>query len=390
MLFLVKRYLPISLLAIGTFAMGIDSFVLSGILPQINQNFAVTSDMSGQLITVFALTYAICAPIASIFTSHYSRSTVIKVALGLFIVANILSVLSATFSHLLLTRVLAGIGASLFTPNASAAALQLTDARRRGKALAIVLGGLTLGVVFGVPIGTYIGQTISWRATLVVVSITGLIALVGVHFFLPHLAPAPQVSLRDRLRVLANKKILVIILFMLLSSAASISTYTFLAGILNTTAQITGTSLSLALLFWGIGGAVGSFSSGYATDRFGSSWTLAAATLLLIATLCLLPYAQNFAWVAPILFLNGLGSWAIATPNNHRLTALVADLPAVVISYNSAGIYLGQAVGTAIAAYTVADQVSYAQIPLISLVMALLSLVLLVVSIKYPVRARNI
>lgn len=339
---------PVLILALGSFAMGTDSFVVAGILPQLASGLHVSQSAAGQVVTTFALTYALAAPVLAALTSRLRRKPLMAVALALFVAANLASAAAPTLTVLLLARVAAGLGAALYTPNASAAAVALAGPARRGQSLSLILGGLTVGTVFGVPAGTAIGQHIGWQASLIFVAAVGGVALFGLLLTLPVLTLLPRVPMSQRFGLLINRRVLAIVAVMTLASAASIIVYTYIAQILRDTAHITGTRLAIALLAWGIGGTLGAFGSGWLTDRYGPSRMLLLALVVLTATLAALGYAASTVFVLPLMALNGGAAWAVATPNNHRLTALVPHLPSVVISYNSSGIYLGQALGAAL------------------------------------------
>ncbi|MBR7830521.1 MFS transporter [Actinospica sp. MGRD01-02] len=336
---------PVAVLALGSFAMGTDSFVLAGILPQIAHGLHTSVGAAGQVITTFALTYGLAAPFLAAFTGRLPRKPLMAAALTLFVLANLASAAAPSLGLLLAARVVAGLGAALYTPNASAAAAALAGPARRGQALAVILGGLTVGTVFGVPVGTAIGQHVSWSAALVFVAAVGAAALLGLLVTLPALPIPPAVPLGQRFRVLGNPRVVAIVLYMMLTSGASIMVYTYIANVLGTTAHATGTALAVMLLLWGVGGMAGAFGSGWLADRWGAERTLFLAVGLLVATLLLLTVADDTVAAGAVMLLNGAAGWAVSTPNNHRLITLVPSLPTVVISFNSSGIYLGQALG---------------------------------------------
>jgi len=365
---------PVAVLAVGSFAMGTDSFVLAGILPNIAGGLHVSTAAAGQTITVFALTYALTAPLLAGITGAVPRKPLMLAALGLFVLANLASASAPTLGLLLVARVAAGLGAALYTPNASAAAAALVDPARRGRALAMVLGGLTVGTVLGVPVGTAIGQRISWPASLVFVAVVGLVALLGILVTLPSLALPPAVPLRARFTLVGNRRVLAIVAVMLLASGASISVYTYIAAVLAHTANITGTTLAAVLLVWGAGGAVGAFGSGALTDRYGPARTLLLAITTLTVTLAALTVTTSVVGVFVVMAVNGAAAWAVATPNNHRLTALAPALPGVVISLNSSGIYLGQALGAAAGGLLLEHQLTPDLLPLVGAALGVVAL----------------
>ncbi|MEV5988455.1 MFS transporter [Streptomyces sp. NPDC052051] len=365
----------VAVLALGSFAMGTDSFVLAGILPQIAGGLHISTGAAGQTITAFALTYALAAPFLAVLTSRLPRKPLLAVALTLFVLANLASAAATDLTLLLTARVIAGLGAALYTPNASAAAATLAGPAHRGRALSVILGGLTVGTVFGVPVGTFIGQHLSWQASLVFVAAVGALALLGVLVVLPALPIPPAIPLTQRFAVMADRRVLAMVAFMLLTSGAGILIYTYTATVLGQIAHIHGTQLAAALLAWGIGGVFGSFGSGWLTDRLGAERTLTLAIVLLIATLAALTVSTSFVAVLIVMVLNGAAGWAASTPNNHRLTELAPNLPSVVISFNSSGIYLGQALGAALGGILLDDGVTARVLCLTGAGIALLAVV---------------
>jgi predicted MFS family arabinose efflux permease len=303
---------------------------------------------AGQTITAFALTYGLAAPFLAVLTSRLPRKPLLAAALSLFVLANLASAAAPNLSLLLVARIVAGLGAALYTPNASAAASALAGAAHRGRALSVILGGLTVGTVLGVPVGTAIGQRLSWQAGLVFVAAVGASALLGLLAVLPDLPTPPAIPLAQRIAVLADRRVVTMVPFMLLISGASIMVYTYTATVLGDIAHVHGTELAAALLAWGIGGIFGSFGSGWLTDRLSAGRTLTLAVTLLVVTLAALTISTSLISVIVVMVFNGVAGWAVATPNNHRLTALVPTLPGVVISFNSSGICLGQALGAAL------------------------------------------
>jgi predicted MFS family arabinose efflux permease len=176
--------------------------------------------------------------------------------------------------------------------------------------------------------------------------------------------------------VLTHGRVVAIVGVMLLESAASIMVYTYAAALLGGIAHISGTELSVALLAWGAGGVFGAFGSGWLTDRWGAERTLTAALILLIITLAALSRATSIVMVVIVMLFNGAAGWAVSTPNNHRLTALVPTLPSVVISFNASGIYLGQAIGAALGGFLLDGDASVRALCLIGAGIAVLAAVL--------------
>ena len=137
------------LLTIGTFALGFDTYVIAGLLPEISTTFNINDSQAGQSVTVFTLCYALAAPIFATLLAGKSIRIILVIALAIFSIANGASALVTNFSLFLMVRAMAGIGAGLFSPLASVAASSLVSEQKRGRALGLTLGGLSMGTAQG-------------------------------------------------------------------------------------------------------------------------------------------------------------------------------------------------------------------------------------------------
>ena len=180
-------------LALATFAVGTDAFVIAGLLPAIATSFDVSIPAAGQLVTVFALTFAIAAPVLSWLMSSLDRRKALQLALLVFIIGNVATAISPTYSLALAARVFTALGAATITATASSAAVAITPPERRGRAMALVIGGLTLSTALGMPLGNLIGS-VDWRFTLWAVAGLGVVAMIGISVWLPKVK-LPAISL---------------------------------------------------------------------------------------------------------------------------------------------------------------------------------------------------
>jgi len=333
------------LLAVGTFAMGTDSFVLAGILPQISHGFGVPVSSAGQVVTAFALTYAVLAPLLAAATHRIPRRLLISLALMIFILGNLGGALAPSLPLLLTARAVTAVGAALFTPTANGIAIALAGPQRRGTALSIVLGGLATGTVVGVPVGTGLGQQFGWRASLVFIAAVAVAALLALLASLPPLTNPAAATPAQRLSVLINGPVAVVVLISTLATASGILFYTYIAEVLGAVAHVRGWQLTAALIIWGAGAAGGAFGSGPLTDRIGPRPMVIIAIACTGASILALIFAGGLGPAAPLLFIGGAAGWAVNTPTNHLVSGLVPAAAPVAISFNSSGTYLGQALG---------------------------------------------
>jgi DHA1 family inner membrane transport protein len=153
------------LLALGTFALANDAFVIAGVMPHLARDLSVSVELAGQVVTVYALAYAIGSPLLASATARWPRSRTIVVALSGFACAQLVCAAAPSLAVLAAGRMAAGLFAALCVPSAYASAADLVADERRGSALSKVALGTVAGMIVGVPLGTWIGQTLGWRAT---------------------------------------------------------------------------------------------------------------------------------------------------------------------------------------------------------------------------------
>ncbi|MFE3501108.1 MFS transporter [Kitasatospora sp. NPDC059160] len=334
------------LLALGTFAMGTDSMVVAGILGPITADLHVSVGAAGQLVTVFALGYAVLAPPLAAATARWPRRRLLLTALALFSAANALSALAPTYPLLLATRVLAAAGAALYTPTANAVATTLVAPERRGRALATVLGGMTVATALGVPLGTWVGRT-DWRLTMWLVTVLGLAALAGLALLLRDLpAPTAAPTLAARLAPLASRRVLGAAATTLTFFLAFQSVYIYLATAVHGATGGDADKLSLILLTAGVLSVAGSWLGGRLVDRAGVRAVLLTGSAVAACAFTALPWlgrsmpgALAYAAVVP------LAGWAVSVALPHRLASIDPANAPLLISLNSSALYLGTAAG---------------------------------------------
>ncbi|GHO71722.1 MFS transporter [Ktedonobacter sp. SOSP1-52] len=376
----------ILLLALGMFALGTDAFVVAGVLPAISHDLTISEGAAGQLVTIFSLTYGLGAPVFAAISGRWSRNKVLLVALGAFCLVNVGSALAPNYLLLLLTRLLAGCTAATFAPLAYTTGTSLAPPQKQGKALSLVALGLTVATVFGSPLGTWIGEHMGWRLSF------GLVALLaGIAFLALLLCGLPQVkrglalSLKDRLVPIKEPHLLLALLPALLWNLGVYVTYTYLAPLLHSMLSLT--DISVLLLAFGVGVIIGNVSGGTISDRLGEKRPLLIGLFLLTLTFALLPLACTSILGASIaLFLWGLISSAIFTPQQHRLLALAPQHANVILALNNSTLYLGIAFGSAVGG--IALQIVSVQIlPWIGA--TIIALALLVLFLSFRVGTEN-
>ncbi|HLV99026.1 MAG TPA: MFS transporter [Ktedonobacterales bacterium] len=339
----------ILILALGTFVLGTDGFVIAGILPSIAHSLGVPVATAGLLVTAFALAYAIGAPVLATATGNMPRRRLLVSSLACFTLVNIFAALAATFDELLLVRVVAAFSVAVYTPTAAAAAASLASPEKRGRALALVTAGFSAANVLGVPFGTWIGVQFGWRLTFVLIAVLAALAAAGVLIALPAIDRPPASSLLERLTLLRQPRVVVVLLISLVGLVGAFAVYTYLAPLLEQITRLSAADVSLMLLLSGVATVLGNIAGGYSTDRWGPVPTLAAGiTILALAFIALPMLASSILGAAAFVVFWGLAGAVFVPAQQHRLLSLSTAAPGVALSLNSSATYLGIGGGAAL------------------------------------------
>ena len=381
--------LRIRLLAIGTFAIGTDAFVIAGILPVITAHLHVSSAAAGQVVTVYAATYGLASPLLAAAMARFSGPRIAPAALALFAVANALSALSGSFELLLATRVLAGVSAALYTPTAYALAAAAAPSSRRGAALAAVALGLTGATVLGVPLGAAIGSRLGWQATFWLITALATVAAVALSVLPVSLVASmrqPAVMLRSRLAPLTRGPTLLALLPGFLWSSASFVVYTYVSVLLRASGYGP-TGIIAMLLAYGVGGLIGNQLGGRLCDRFGWLPPIVVSLLVQIIVQLLLSVLLSVPIAAAALFLVWpLAGWATWAPQQMRLMAFEPSAGNVVLALGNSAVYVASAAGAALGGIMLTLS-SVFFLPLLSVLLLVLALVFLLIGeTKRPVQ----
>ena len=342
--------LIVYLIALGAFALGMASYVTAGLIPLIEQSFGVSVGVAAQLVTAFTLAYGIGSPIVVALLPGNRQRNGLLAALGLFVLSNAASALSTDFYFLLAFRALAGVGSGVYLAMGIAIAASLSSSAR-GKAIAIIMGGMAAGTVLGVPGGLVLAEKLGWASALWLVTLLGMIAFLGLAWRLPELPSSDAVPLRKKLSLLVDGQVIVVLSVSLLAAIASLGMYTFLAPLMSSSEYGDVDSITPFLWVWGIGRVLGSFLVGPLADRVKGPQMTLAIMLILAISLAILPVVASWnAWLAmvPIILWGAVG-WALQVPQNNQLIHVRESKGDgnLAVALNESALYLGSAIGAA-------------------------------------------
>lgn len=349
--------LTLFLLAVGTFAIGTDGFILSGILPEIASSLRVSTATAGQLLTIFTIVYALMAPVLAAVLSDLKRRALLVGALGLFVAANLIGAAAGEYWVMVCARVLAALGAAAYLGPAVAVAASVVPKEFRGRAYAAVVGGLSVATALGLPLGSLVGQLASWRITLLLVAIIAALAMGGLAVALPETPQPPAVPLAARIRVIGNRPMAAAFGANMFVAAGAYGLFAYIAPITFSATTLTGAWLTFVLLAWGLTSLPSNVLGGRWSDRYGAPrvflWGVAVVVVTLAVLGLITTAAPRSAAVTVALFLLAVialsaGCWGLQPAQANRIMQLAPDAPQVAVSFGSSATYVGVSLGAAV------------------------------------------
>ena len=298
--------MPIALLALtlSAFAIGTTEFVIVGLIPTVATDLGVSVPSAGLLVSLYALGVAIGAPVLTALTGKLPRKALLLGLMALFTAGNLLAWKAPGYESLVLARILTGLAHGVFFSIGSTIATGLVPKEKAASAIAIMFTGLTVALVTGVPLGTFIGQHFGWRETFLAVSALGVIAFIGSAIFVPNnIRHTPPATLGQQLKVLAEPRLLLVYAKTAIGYGGSFIPFTFLASILTEVSGFSASAVGWVMLVYGISVAAGNIWGGKLADRIGPIPALKIIFALLAAVLLLLTFTAPYKWLALVTVL---------------------------------------------------------------------------------------
>ncbi|MCF2949101.1 MFS transporter [Paraglaciecola aquimarina] len=318
--------MPLALLALAlsAFAIGTTEFVIVGLLPTMAQDLNVSIPSAGLLVSLYALGVAIGAPVLTALTGRWNRKHVLLFVMGLFVIGNLIAWQAPSFSALIVARILTGLAHGVFFSIGSTIATGLVPKEKGASAIAIMFTGLTVALVTGVPLGTYIGQLFGWEATFLTVSLLGLIAMIGSALLVPNNLKQPQAAkLADQIKVLTHSRLLLVYAITAVGYGGTFIAFTYLAPILKEITGFGSHTIGLILLVYGASVAIGNIWGGKLADKHGPI----TALTIIFSGLALVLLMFSFTAPHPILAVLTILIWgAFAFGNVPGLQVYVVKL----------------------------------------------------------------
>jgi DHA1 family inner membrane transport protein len=359
--------LPLIALFLAAFAFGTTEFVIAGVLPQVADGLGVTIPVAGYLVSGYAIGIALGGPLLTIATTNLARRTLLLGLIAAFTIGQVACALAPGFSTMLVLRMLIAVAHGSFFGIAMVVAVGLVPPERRGFAVALILSGLTVSNVIGVPLGAAIGNYLGWRATFWAMGTLGLLASLAIVLWVPGTrnSAAARPAFRRQIGVLGRQQAWTSLFLMLMLMIGQFVPFTYIAPMLQ---QVTGLDpawIPWVLLLNGVGSTVGVFLGGRLAD-----WKLMPSLIIMLGLQALVLVALYLAAPYPVpmvaaIFVWGALNFAIGTPIQTRILSWTADAPSLASSLIPSGFNIGIALAAFLGGTMLNAGLGYRSLPLL-------------------------
>jgi len=380
---MMKLDLGLVALSIGAFGIGITEFAPMGLLPVIAGDLGVSIPTAGLLISAYAAGVVIGAPLLTLTTGRMPRRMLLIALAGIFTAGNLLAAVSSSYAMLMAARMLTSFSHGSFFGVGAVVAASLVPVERRAGAVAAMFMGLTIANIVGVPLATWAGEHLGWRAAFWGISALGVTTMAALRLTLPVLPASEDSNAMAELRVLARGRVLGALGLTAIGATSMFTVFTYITPILREETHGSLGFITAMLVLYGVGMTVGNWLGGRFADRSIDRTlvaTLLSLTLILAALSLLMPFT---APTALLVFLWGTGSFALVPPLQIRVMQTAADAPNLASAMNIGAFNLGNAIGAALGGGVIAAGLGYPAVALAGAVAAALGLVAVTVSSRY-------
>jgi MFS transporter, DHA1 family, inner membrane transport protein len=368
-------------LTIAAFGIGTSEYVIMGLLPDLAQSFRISIPRAGIIVSAYALSVTFGSPLVALALSKQERKRSLVALMSIFLLGNICCALSSNFFLMIAARILTALCHGAFFGTGSIVAANLVPKEKRAQAITTMFSGLTLANVLGVPAGTAIGHAFGWRSTFIALIPIGLIAMIGLFFWVPRQDSEP-VHLRHEFHTVMNPKVLLVLVLSTLSSVSLFTVFTYIAPILSAVTHLPAHATAWVLVLFGVGITVGVLVGGRLSD-WRQMTTVVGGYVLVTLILLLMPFTMPYAVAMGICVLVwGMFHFGASAPLQARIVEKARRAPNLASTLNQGAFNLGNALGASLGGIVLAAGYGYRILPFVSALIASIVIVLAFFAIR--------
>jgi DHA1 family inner membrane transport protein len=359
--------MSLALLALfaAAFAIGTSEFVIAGILPAVSTDLDISIPTAGLLVSLYALGVAVGGPLLATFVSRYPRKLLLLIYVSIFTVGYVFCALAPNYAALLVARVVIALIHGAYFGTAMVMASAIVEEKRRGFAIALVLAGLTVANIIGVPLGTAIGTAHGWRMTFWTVAALGAVSLALIAALVPMdgAHEGRQGSLLAEIKVLAREPVYSSLFVIILQTVGQFALFTYIAPLLTDVSGVPLEVVPWLLLLFGVGSTIGVLVGGRLAD-----WKLMGSLVgilsIQVVTYLLIVAFIGSPWItAALVLVWGALAFAFGSPVQTRIISNTQDAPLLAASLIPSAFNIAIAAGAWLGGALIDNGFGYASLP---------------------------
>lgn len=365
-----RRIITMVAMALGGFGIGTTEFVSMGLLNLIAEDFHITEDQAGHIISAYALGVVVGAPLITTFTGSIPRRRLALILMAAFTLGNGLSVFATNYQLLMLSRFIAGFPHGAYFSVVALIAASLAPVGKRGKYVGLSGLGLSIATVAGVPAAQWLGATFGWNAAYLLVGVIGLVTVVALWFTVPHMTLMPATKPLTELGALINSQVLFTLGIGTVGFGGMFAVYTYISYTLTENAGFSQELIWVPLMVYGIGMVIGTYIGGELADK-NLEFAIVGILVALIPVLSAFYFTSSVAWAGIANFgVIGLMGSMLVPSLQTRLMDVAGDAQSLAASLNHSALNLANASGAAVGGAVIAAGFGYSTPALAGAVMA--------------------
>ncbi|AOV07970.1 MFS transporter [Sporosarcina ureilytica] len=378
------------ILAISAVAVGLVELVVGGILPTIAKDLNISIGTAGQLITVYALVYAVAGPVLLVLTSKMERKKVFLVSLLVFIAGNIMTYFSSNITSFMIARVVIAMSTALIVVLSLTIATKVVKPSQQARAVGLVYMGISSSLVLGVPLGILISDAFGWRVIFLIIAVLAAGSFILISIFLGKMPGGDAIPLKVQLKAVASLKLGSAQLATMFLLAGHYTLYAYFTPYLESELQLNSTWVSAAYLVFGIAAISGGAVGGILSDKIGAKKSVLLVIVSFAISLFVLPFTTfSIVLFTPIMIIWALLSWAITPPQQSYLIQSDPSTADIQQSFNNSAIQVGISIGSAIGGIVMAQGGSVSNLPWVGSAVTILALLCAVLSFSRPIVSKE-